>query len=71
MARIDTSVMVHKLNANPEHRPVKQKRSSYPLKSNQLAIDEVEKLLQAGFIRELHYSEWLVNVVMVKKPNGK
>jgi hypothetical protein len=36
-----------------------------------VAIDEVEKLLQAGFIRELHYPEWLENVVMVKKPNGK
>nr|MCH9869276.1 reverse transcriptase-like protein [Serratia marcescens] len=33
--------------------------------------NEVEKLLNAGFIREVEYPEWLANVVMVKKANGK
>ena len=33
--------------------------------------EEVEKLLTAKFIREVHYPEWLTNVVMMKKPNGK
>jgi hypothetical protein len=28
-------------------------------------------LLDAGFIREVAYPEWLSNVVMVKKKNGK
>nr|KYP53958.1 Transposon Ty3-I Gag-Pol polyprotein [Cajanus cajan] len=37
-----------------------------------LAVEtEVAKLLEAGFIREVHYTTWLANVVMVKKPNGK
>ncbi|KAA3484814.1 Retrovirus-related Pol polyprotein from transposon 297 family [Gossypium australe] len=31
---------------------------------------EVAKLLAVGFIREVEYSEWLSNVVMVKKSNG-
>ena len=34
-------------------------------------MKEVEKLLVAGFIREVHYLKWLANVVMVKKSNGK
>ena len=34
-------------------------------------MDEVTKLLVAGFIREVHYLEWLANVVLVKKANGK
>ena len=34
-------------------------------------VREVEKLLEAGFIREVFYPEWLTNVVMVKKNNGK
>ena len=34
-------------------------------------MDEVNKLLAAKFIREVHYLEWLANVVMVKKANGK
>jgi hypothetical protein len=28
---------------------------------------EVQRLLDAGFIRELQYPTWLTNVVMVKK----
>ena len=34
-------------------------------------MDEVNKLLTANFIREVHHPEWLANVVMVKKANGK
>ena len=34
-------------------------------------MDEVTKLLAAGFIQEVHYPEWLANVVLVKKANGK
>jgi hypothetical protein len=32
---------------------------------------EVQRLLDAGFIREVQYRTWLANVVMVKKKNGK
>ena len=34
-------------------------------------MEEIEKLLTVGFIREVYYPEWLVNVVMVKKSNEK
>ena len=34
-------------------------------------MDGVNKLHAANFIREVHYPEWLANVVMVKKANGK
>ena len=34
-------------------------------------MNKVEKLLTAGFIREVYYPKWLANVVMVKKSNGK
>ena len=33
--------------------------------------EEVRKLLEAGFIREMYYPDWLANVVMVRKNNGK
>ena len=32
---------------------------------------KVHKLLDAGFIREVYYSEWFTNVVMVKNANRK
>jgi len=31
---------------------------------------EVQKLLEAGFIGECQYPEWISNVVLVEKPNG-
>ena len=33
--------------------------------------EEVRKLLEASFIREVYYPDWLANVVMVKKNNRK
>jgi len=33
--------------------------------------EEVDKLLNANFIREVRYFTWLTNVVMVKKANAK
>ena len=32
--------------------------------------EEVRKLLEAGFIREVYYPDWLANVVMVRKNNA-
>ena len=31
----------------------------------------MNKLLAVNFIREVYYPEWLANIVMVKKANGK
>jgi hypothetical protein len=31
----------------------------------------VQRLLNAGFIREVTYPQWLANIVMVRKKNGK
>ncbi|XP_059623093.1 uncharacterized protein LOC132266252 [Cornus florida] len=33
--------------------------------------EEVDRLLEAGFIREVQYPAWLSNVVVVQKKNGK
>jgi hypothetical protein len=32
---------------------------------------EVQRLLDTSFIREVTYPQWLANVVMVRKKNGK
>lgn len=71
MPRIDPSVIQHQLNVDRNSRPVKQRRRSFAPESNQAIADEVRKLLEAGFIREVDYPKWLANVVLVKKTNGK
>ena len=71
MPDIRTKMMVHKLNVNPSIHPVKQKRRVFAPERNAVVMEEVDKLLIAVFIREVYYPEWLANVVMVKKLNGK
>jgi BarA-like signal transduction histidine kinase len=71
MPSISTNVITHKLNVNPSTTPVKQKRRVFAPERNAAVVEEVDKLLKAGFIKEVYYPEWLANVVMVKKSTGK
>ena len=71
MGGIDPAIITHKLNTNPSFKPVKQKRRSFAPERQKAINEEVGKLLQAGAIREVEYPEWLANVVLVKKANGK
>ena len=71
MGGIDPTVITHKLNTNPSFKSVKKKRRSFAPERQKAINEEVGKLLQAGAIREVEYSEWLANVVLVKKANGK
>lgn len=67
MSGIDPSVIVHRLNEDPSYQPVKQRRRTFVPKWNQAIAEEVRKLLEVGFIREVDYPEWLANMVLVKK----
>ena len=71
MPSIPTEVIQHKLNMNPERNPVQQRRRAFALERDQAVRDEVARLLTAGFIQEVYYSDWLANIVLVKKTNGK
>uniref|UniRef100_A0A2N9HNT3 Uncharacterized protein n=1 Tax=Fagus sylvatica TaxID=28930 RepID=A0A2N9HNT3_FAGSY len=71
MPGINPSIISHKLNVDPSLRPIKQKRRVFAPERNNAIMEEVDKLLAAGFIREVFYPDWLANVVMVKKSTGK
>ena len=64
-------MITHKLNVNPSFKPVKQKRMSFAPERQKAINKGVSKLLQEKAIREVEYPEWLANVVLVKKANGK
>ncbi|GKU96129.1 hypothetical protein SLEP1_g9399 [Rubroshorea leprosula] len=57
MSGIPTSVFQHKLSTNPLKKPVAQKRRLFGGERLKVIKEEVEKLLQAGFIRRVDYSE--------------
>ena len=71
MGGIDPAVITHRLNVSPSFKPVKEKRRSFAPERQKAINEEVGKLLQADAIREVEYPEWLANVVLVKKANGK
>ena len=70
MPGIAMTVMEHKLNVHLTHRPVMQKKRHIGHERADPAEAEVYRLLEAGFIRECQYIEWVSNLVLVKKPNG-
>ena len=70
MPGIDRKIIQHRLNINPECKPVQQKWRIFAPERNKAVTEEVEKLLEANFIKEVFYLDWLANVVMVKKSNG-
>ncbi|GKV01720.1 hypothetical protein SLEP1_g14261 [Rubroshorea leprosula] len=71
MPGIPNSVSQHKLSTNPLKKPVAQKRHLFGGERLQAIKEEVEKLLQVGFVRKVDYCKWVANLVLVKKANGK
>jgi len=71
MPGIDPSIITHRLNVYPSSKPVRQKKRVFAPERDNAIKEEVQKLTTAQFIREVYYPDWLANVVMVKKANGK
>lgn len=71
MSGIDPELIVHRLSSNALSKLVKQNKRQFALERQKVIEEEVEKLLKAGIISEIDYPEWISNVVMVKKSNGK
>ena len=71
MPRIDPTITVHMLNVSSSFSSIQQKKRVFAQELDKAIAKEVRKLLEANFIREVYYHDWLANVVMVKKSNGK
>ena len=71
MPGIPASIIQHRLKVDPKKKPVQQRRRVFAPERNKAVMDEVNKLLATNFIQKVHYPEWLANVIMVKKANGK
>ena len=71
MPGINLSVITHRLNVHPSSKPVCQKKRVFAPERDNAIKEEVQKLTIAQFIRKVYYPDWLANVVMVKKENGR
>ena len=67
----DISIMQHKIPPREDAKPYKQKlRQINPLLLPSIE-KEIKKLLKAKIIVPLRYSEWVANLVPVRKKNGE
>ena len=71
MSGISPEIIQHKLNVNTKRKPVQQRRRAFAPERDQAVTEKVTKLSMAGFIQEVYYPDWLTNIVLVKKANGK
>jgi hypothetical protein len=70
MPGIDPKIVEHEIMTYPDAKPVRQKL--HPVNPRKAAAikAEVEKLLKAGFIYPIHFTEWVSNPVPVDKKQG-
>ena len=68
---VDPEFIVHKLNVNPSFPPKKQKMRRSAKEHVEAVRQEVEKLKEAGAIKEIFFLDWLANTVVVQKKNDK
>ncbi|RVW48945.1 Transposon Ty3-I Gag-Pol polyprotein [Vitis vinifera] len=68
MKGIDPSITSHRLNVLPTARPIRQRVRRFHPDRQKIIRNEVDKLLEAGFIREVDYPDWLANVVVFPLP---
>ena len=68
---VPKEVIEHHLAVHPGAQPVQQKIRRQAPERQDFNRDQVRKMLEAGFIREVIHPEWLANPVVVPKANGK
>lgn len=71
MPDIHQSVASHQLNILPSSRPISQKVRLFHSDRQKIIQAEVDKLLVVGFIMKVEYLDWLANVVVVPKKEGR
>jgi len=71
MPDIDPDFLCHHLTMDAKVRPVRQRRRKFNEEWCLVVKEETQKLLNAGHIREIQYPDWLANIFLVKKANGK
>ena len=71
MPGLDQSIVEHRLPIKPGYRPHQQGSRRCNPKILPDIKAEITKLIEAKFIRQCRYAEWISNVVPVYKKIGK
>ncbi|GJW53943.1 reverse transcriptase domain-containing protein, partial [Tanacetum coccineum] len=67
MTGVPRHIAEHRLNVREGCFPARQKKRGQASERSKAICEEVEKLVNVGIMKEVHYHSWLSNPVMVKK----
>ncbi|KAK1618159.1 hypothetical protein QYE76_023676 [Lolium multiflorum] len=71
MPGLDRSIIEHRLPLKKGFRPFQQRARQMKAEILVEVKKEIQKMLDAGFIRPCRYAEWISNVVPVEKKDGR
>jgi hypothetical protein len=71
MTGIPREVAEHSLDILPHSRAVQQRLRLFYEERRWVIGVELQKLLEAGYMKEVFHPTWLATPVLVKKKNGK
>ena len=71
MPGLDRSIVEHRLPLKKGFRPFQQPARQMKAEVLEEVKKEIEKMLDAGFIRPCRYAEWISSVVPVQKKDGR
>jgi len=71
MPEIDHDFICYQLTILPQAKLVAQRKHKVEEERRLTMDQEIEKILHVNFIREVTYTTWLSNIVILKKANGE
>ena len=71
MPGLDPQVAMHRLNINPNAKPVKQQQRRFRSEIIEAIKLEVKKLIDSSFVREEQHPNWIANIVPVPRRMGR
>jgi len=71
MPGLDPQIAMHRLNINPDAKPVKHQQRRFRPEIIEAIKSEVKKLIDSGFVRKEQHPDWVANIGFVPKKNEK
>jgi hypothetical protein len=71
MTWLPRELIEHSLNVHAQAVPKKQRLRRFAHDKHEAIKREIDKLLAAGFIKEVIHPEWVANPILIKKKNNE
>ena len=71
MCGLSRKLVEHHMPIKPRFRPHKQHLHHFNSTTYERVKEEINRLLEAGFIRPCRYDEWVSNIVPVEKKDSR